>query len=430
MGKTISKSVWARLMQENFVKPLNYPEVRRWEGLLLSSKLKEKQIKKEITEDNTQEELSMEELFDDEASHNYHINKQLWYDLCELGWLHRDNGETRDIEIWTRGMARSLWGDYNPWLGAVWRILDNFTADEIDFSILEESFDIVTVLQRVEPGITAGTIFRKLDEQMADHEKAREYRDYINAIFAGWEEFQKPTFVTQRIREILNAREKFCPKCNRRYEADAETCEHCRSRLEFGNRYVCLACKKYVGDEFAYCPYCGTKINRYPDILGNKDTIEFALQKFTFGPDREPSDTAAIYVNGESFRKIIWKAETQIAEEQGSVAGGYAWLAVWELLDELTQEQDIDSEVYLEPKIFGCTCGYSDCNPLHVKISETEDTVTWSGFYNPFNSDPEMTKKPWDYSKIRAYHFDKKQYHAELEKLQKWYDERHKNKGQ
>lgn len=429
MGKTISKSVWARLMQENFVKPLNYPELKSWERPILWNTLKEKQITKEIAEDNIKDELIMLDI-DGKPDNHYYIEPQLWCNLCALGWIYRDNGKTRDIEIWTRKMVRSLWEDYIPWLGATWRILENFAEDEIDFYMLEESFELVSAMQRTDFNITAGTIFRKLDEQMENSEKTREYQDYIDAIFAGWEEFQQPTFVTTHIQDILNAREKFCPKCNRRYEVDVETCERCDCKLEYGNRYVCFHCEKYVSDEFMYCPYCGTTIDRYPNKPMHIDTIEFALQKFTFGAVHEPSDTAAIYVNGESFRDIIWRAEYKIAREAGAKGRprGYAWLYVWELLDELTQKQDVNSEDYLEPKVLGCGCGVSDCDPLHVKITETDDIVTWSGFYNPFNSDPEMTKKPWEYSKIRAYHFDKKQYYAEIEKLQKWYNERYKDK--
>ena len=45
--------------------------------------------------------------------------------------------------------------------------------------MLEETFEVVTSLQSIEPGITAGSIFRKLDEQMEDNEKVHEYRNYI-----------------------------------------------------------------------------------------------------------------------------------------------------------------------------------------------------------------------------------------------------------
>lgn len=58
MSKTIGGSVWARLMQENFIKPINYPELKRWERPILWNTLKEKQVTKEITEENTQEELT------------------------------------------------------------------------------------------------------------------------------------------------------------------------------------------------------------------------------------------------------------------------------------------------------------------------------------------------------------------------------------
>ena len=46
MSKTIGGSVWARLMQENFIKPINYPELKRWERPILWNTLKEKQVTK------------------------------------------------------------------------------------------------------------------------------------------------------------------------------------------------------------------------------------------------------------------------------------------------------------------------------------------------------------------------------------------------
>lgn len=413
--------MWARLLPESFIKPINYPELKRWEKPTLWNKLKSDQVTKEILVNNIQEELLRQELCGETDGYKS-IQAQLWYSICELGWFFRDNGKTRDIDIWARKMVRTAGEDIVSWLGATWRILDNFTENEIVPSMLEETLELVATLQKDEPDITAGTIFRKLYEQI-DAKNARDYQDYIDAIFAGWDEFRKPTFVTQQIQNVFNAREKFCPKCCRKYEFKSDVCKECGCKLEIGNRYVCFSCQKYIGDEFAYCPYCGTKTDRYPNIRKDMDTIELALQKFTFGADHEPSDTAAIYINGESFRDIIWREESKIAAEQGKTASGYAWLDVGELLDELTEEQDISSEDYLEPKVLGCSCGYSDCEPLHVKITETEDTVTWSGFYNPFHSDPEMTDKPWDYSKIREFHFDKKQYYDEIAKLKKWYEE-------
>ena len=153
------------------------------------------------------------------------------------------------------------------------------------------------------------------------------------------------------------------------------------------------------------------------------DIIEFKLTQFTFGPDREPSNVAAIYVNGKSFIDIAEEGELPSATKNGEAgrAGNYVWTRVWELFDELTEVQDIDSDDYCEPRILDCGCGCFGCWPLHVKITETEDIVTWSGFYNPFKTDP-CYSDLWDYSGMRAYHFDKKQYRKELLKLYNWLD--------
>ena len=153
----------------------------------------------------------------------------------------------------------------------------------------------------------------------------------------------------------------------------------------------------------------------------SKDVIRFELTQFTYGPDREPSDAAAIYVNGRSFIDIVTEGELPSATECGEPgrAGDYVWMRAWELFDELTEVQDLDSEDYCEPRILDCVCGCCGCWPLHVKITETEDKVTWSEFYNPFKTDP-CYSDLWDYSRMRAYHFDKQQYRKELVKLYLW----------
>ena len=44
------------------------------------------------------------------------------------------------------------------------------------------------------------------------------------------------------------------------------------------------------------------------------DIIEFKLTQFTFGPDREPSNVAAIYVNGKSFIDIAEEGNCQVRQ--------------------------------------------------------------------------------------------------------------------
>ena len=292
------------------------------------------------------------------------MNADLWFNGCKLGRLHRNRQTTRDIATWTRTMINSAGEEIIPLLGGIWRMQDHFEPHTMSFQVMAEVFDIISSLQHSDPGITAGTVFEKLD---VEWKRAFQMLKYINAIYAGWEEYKYPTFITRQIQEALGDKEQ-------------------------------------------------SKLLDLPETV---DRIEFSLRKFSYGPDREPSDVASIYVNGISFRIIINEAELPSATRDGrpEAAGGYAWLTVYELLEELTEERDPDDEYYIEPRIMDCGCGCSECWPLYVNITETEDKVIWSGFYNPWTSDPDMVDIPWDYSGMQEYHFDKKQYYAEIEKV-------------
>lgn len=418
-----------RWRNDAFVKPLNYPKENKILHRLLSSA----QAMLEVDTGVVLRELRQQPETNEITCHGDNL-PLIWYSGCKLGLQLRDSLPQRDLAIWTRKMVRWVGEGIRPWLGAIWRIIDNFVDYSLDKDMLQETFQIVIKKQQEEPAITAGTVYRQLEKEIGER-KAYDYnyKYYINAIYAGLEEFRQPTFVTEAIEKVLDDRVTFCPNCHRQYQyhhIEDARCVSCGTELILGNCYVCHNCKKYVGDEFLYCPYCGKKINRYPDIPEYLDTIEFALCKFTFGPEKEPSDTAAIYVNGESFMKIIREEELPSAKKYGEEgrAGDYHWMPVWKLFDELTEVQDINSEDYYEPMILDCCCGCYGCWPLHVKITETEEgIVTWSGFFNPFTSDPEMTKELWDYSGMRTYRFDKEQYRSELLKLWKWMQQNSKS---
>ena len=300
------------------------------------------------------------------------IQADLWCSGCKLGRLQRNRQTTRDLAVWTKGMVRSAGVEIIPLLGGIWRMQDHFEPHTMSFQVMDEVFTIIASLQHADPEITAGTVFEKLD---VEAKRAFAMLDYINAIYAGWDEYKHPTFITRQIQEAL-----------------ADNGQHRAAALS--------------------------------DAV---DRIEFSLEKFSYGPAREPSDVASIYINGTSVRLIIREAELPSAARNGTPnkAGGYAWLTVGELVEELTEDRDPADEYYVEPRIMDCGCGCSECWPLYVNITETEDRVIWSGFYNSWTIDPEMAGIPWDYSGMREYRFDKKQYYDELEKLKDWCKEKH-----
>lgn len=62
--------------------------------------------------------------------------------------------------------------------------------------------------------------------------------------------------------------------------------------------------------------------------------------------------------------------------------------------------------------ILGCTCGTEGCWPLHVaiRVDESRNSVTWSGFTNPF-------RKSWTYKGLGPFEFRLDQYLAALNEI-------------
>lgn len=62
--------------------------------------------------------------------------------------------------------------------------------------------------------------------------------------------------------------------------------------------------------------------------------------------------------------------------------------------------------------ILGCPCGTEGCWPLHVaiEIDEADNTVSWSGFKNPF-------RNSWDYEGLGPFRFHLNAYQSALERL-------------
>ncbi|MBQ3365317.1 MAG: hypothetical protein IJG43_01355 [Acidaminococcaceae bacterium] len=252
-----------------------------------------------------------------DSDYNTYINVDIWCNGCVLGRLHRINENIRDVNAWAWAMVCSVGEEIVPFLGGIWRMLDHFESHAMSFQLTEEVFNIISSLQQINPKITAGTVFEQL---YVKSKKAYQMLRYINAIYAGWEEYKHPTFITQQIKDALEAGEISS------------------------------------------------------DLPAGVDKIEFSLQKFSYGPACEPCDVASIFVNGRSFRMIIEEAELPSAARNGKPeeAGGYAWLTVGELLEELRELRDLNDENYIEPRIMDCGCGCSECWPLYVKIKETD----------------------------------------------------------
>ncbi len=402
-----------RLLSDRFALPLNYPEQNSSDSESLLSDLSESEIKLDIAEENIKAALEQAGGADINKAEDSKYIYKIWLLGCSLGYRYK--GATHDIDIWTRRMVRGAGEEIRPWLGAIWRLLEH------DATVQKPVFDTVFSLRNKEPGITAGQVYKYVEEKLNNERDISRYKNNVNAIFAALEEYENPSFITERIDAVLKMREHLCPRCHLKFFEDEDTCSYCGAKLELANRYVCLKCEKYVSDEFAYCPHCGTKINRTPEINDELDTLRFSIQKFTYDYDAEPSDVVAIYINDHNFKKIIRDCEWENALKTGDYdsSGLYVWLTVDDIIENLGKVAVPDKENDSETLILGCSSGCAEEWPLYVTITEVDDQVIWSGFRNSFKTDPESSSH-WDYSGLGEYRFDKKQYFSEIDKLKRW----------
>jgi len=139
------------------------------------------------------------------------------------------------------------------------------------------------------------------------------------------------------------------------------------------------------------------------------DIISFKVVEVWDFIDKANYETIAIFINGEDLRNIIKEVELPFAKKENheEFAGRYIGLISKDLKRELLDQYEYDEKA----TVLGCVCGYADCWPLRINIIETEDVVIWSDFEQPFREDT------WDYSALKPFKFDKKQYYLELEKL-------------
>ena len=136
------------------------------------------------------------------------------------------------------------------------------------------------------------------------------------------------------------------------------------------------------------------------------DVLEIRVGSFTYGPDKEATPTADIYINDCSFCKMINELEKGYAQDS---YWGHAPISIWELFEELTywcKMPDWEKEA----TILGCGCGVMGCSPLSVKVEETDNVVVWHSFCNEHR--PE-----WKYPELQPLVFDRRQYYDELRNL-------------
>lgn len=145
------------------------------------------------------------------------------------------------------------------------------------------------------------------------------------------------------------------------------------------------------------------------------DTVGFRIER-TDTPAWGFIDTVDILINGRSLVDAAREVELPFAAGEGRprLAGKYVGLPLEailfpsrRLLGEPETYYDTD---YLDGKlaVLGCGCGEVGCWPLRVRISVTEDRVTWGGFEQPH-------RRRWDHGALGPFVFDRGEYEAALQ---------------
>ncbi|HJV16177.1 MAG TPA: hypothetical protein VJ546_02125 [Bacillales bacterium] len=139
------------------------------------------------------------------------------------------------------------------------------------------------------------------------------------------------------------------------------------------------------------------------------DQISLKIDK-----DNEGKENVQIFINGVSIIDILKRIEFQYDK---SIAGQYKGLPPEivfypskHFIGLTHEELDYHDD---KSAILICECGCAGCWDFIVKISITDQTVTWSEFEQPHRG-PESASGHWNYEGLLPFVFDRKQYESEL----------------
>ncbi len=144
------------------------------------------------------------------------------------------------------------------------------------------------------------------------------------------------------------------------------------------------------------------------------DTLHFEIGKRE-DPAAGLVDAVGIFINDHNLVDTVRKVELPFRAREGRphLASRYVGLPPEEmfypsrrLLGEPETYYDTD---YLDGKlaVLGCGCGEVGCWPLLVRISVTEDRVTWGDFEQPH-------RKSWRYGRLGPFVFERDAYERAL----------------
>ena len=116
-----------------------------------------------------------------------------------------------------------------------------------------------------------------------------------------------------------------------------------------------------------------------------------------------------VVINGHSLLDRVNDVELLNAQKSGDepYVDRYAFLGVGYFLDILTDAN---------PYVLGCTCTVPECDPVTMRVEETENAVIWNKFIQSGKDDEGDENEDRDYLPLR-FEFDKTQYFEEMQKI-------------
>jgi hypothetical protein len=113
-----------------------------------------------------------------------------------------------------------------------------------------------------------------------------------------------------------------------------------------------------------------------------------------------------VLIDGRDLVDLVREVEAPwaAADGQPQIAGGYSglWPAAWLELPE----QDGTGRA----AVLACECGEVGCWPLHVRITVSDSTVTWSEFSQP-------CRPEWRYDGLGPFVFERAAYERAIQSV-------------
>jgi hypothetical protein len=120
-----------------------------------------------------------------------------------------------------------------------------------------------------------------------------------------------------------------------------------------------------------------------------------------------------IRVDDRDLLEYVRETEKPFAAAEGhpDLAGTYEALPAFMVLEKFALKKAEKISLY------DCDCGCFGCWPLRVRISVSDETVSWSEFEQPHRGQ-ESPVSWWRYDKLGPFEFDRNDYEAALKKAE------------